>query len=449
MKYINIIIAVFSLVMFSGCEDFLNTDPISSISENSFYTNDAELEVAMVGVYDAYQEVPLREFALTEMRSDNSNTRLSEGDWAEFEALSVSSTNSTVYDYWSYNYFTIHRANTVLEYLDVIEDADLKVQLEGEAKFMRALCHFNLVRLFENIPYVEGIILAAESSTIEQDSESTVYAKIVADLQDAISLLPNRSDIAEGRATYGAAQALLGKVYLTTGDYSLAQTAFETVISTGDYSLMSSYYDIFYTEMNSETIFSVQYESDDSDNSQDFSYEFTVLGVAGGINIPTDNLIAEFVEADSVRFETCISADSSVVAKFLTSSSDETLCGNDWIVMRYADILLMYVEAVMAGGTSTTDVTAVGYFNDVRIRAGLIADVDSEITSDELLSERRLEFAFENSRWFDLKRFDVQANVLDAFAITEGFTYESTDLILPIPNYEITASDVYVQNDGY
>ncbi len=444
MKLKYIIITVLGLAMFTGCQDFLDVQPISEIGEGDFYTNAKEVETAMIGVYDALQEVPKREFTLTEMRSDNAKTRLSEGDWGDCEILNIGSTNSMVLAYWNANYITIYRANTVLNNLDVVSDNDLRSQFEGEAKFIRAMCHYNLVRLYKNIPYVDRTIYPNEASTIEQTPEATVYENIVADLNEAISLLPGKSGIANGRATSGAAQALLGKVYLATGDYSSAQAAFSKVIGT-DYALEESFNDVFYTEQNDEIIFAVQYINDDADNSEDFSMEFTWAGVASGVNTPTDDIIADFDVADSIRFATSFLADSSEVGKFVSSSSDPEYGGNDWIVIRYADVLLMYVEAVAAGGT-TTDGTAVGYFNEVRSRAGMPA-VDA-ITQEDLLRERRLELAFENSRWFDLERFGVAAEVLTAFGNGEGgFSFQSTDLNLPIPQREMAASDVFVQND--
>ena len=132
-------------------------------------------------------------------------------------------------------------------------------------------------------------------------------------------------------------------------------------------------------------------------------------------------------------------------------SSDPTKAGNDWIILRYADVLLMHVEAIIGegNGVSTTDPAALASFQAVRDRAGLTDPVAS-ITKEELLDERRVELAFENQRWFDLIRFGVAVDVLSQFAADNGFSFSTTDLLLPIPQREIGLSNGLLgQNPGY
>ena len=131
------------------------------------------------------------------------------------------------------------------------------------------------------------------------------------------------------------------------------------------------------------------------------------------------------------------------------TSSDPKLAGNDWIVVRYADVLLMHAEAIMAGGTETTDAFAINSFQQVRDRAGL-TDVVTSISKQELLDERRVELAFENHRLFDLIRFEAAQDVLSAFSTDNNYGYSATDLLLPIPQREINLSNgVLKQNPGY
>ena len=130
-------------------------------------------------------------------------------------------------------------------------------------------------------------------------------------------------------------------------------------------------------------------------------------------------------------------------------ASDPTKAGNDWIVLRYADVLLMHVESILAGSNATTDAAALASFQAVRDRAGLPTAV-TEVTKDMLLNERRVELAFENHRLFDLMRMGAAQDVLSAFSSTNGYGFSSTDLLLPIPQVEIGLSKgALSQNPGY
>ena len=132
------------------------------------------------------------------------------------------------------------------------------------------------------------------------------------------------------------------------------------------------------------------------------------------------------------------------------TSSDPTAAGNDWIVLRYADVLLMHVEAIMAGGNATNVQAALDSFEEVRLRAGLLADDDNNITKQELLDERRVELAYENHRLFDLLRLKEAQTVLSTFSAANGYNFNSSDLLLPIPQREINLSNgVLTQNPGY
>ena len=131
------------------------------------------------------------------------------------------------------------------------------------------------------------------------------------------------------------------------------------------------------------------------------------------------------------------------------TGTNPRLAGNDWIVLRYADVLLMHAEAILAGGQSTTSTNAIASVTLVRERAGLV-DPLVEVTNENLLLERRVELAFENQRWFDLQRFGVAQEVLSAFSASIGGAFTATDLLLPIPQFEINLSNgAMEQNPGY
>lgn len=440
-------------IILSSCsEDYLEPAPVSSIGSTTFYKSEAEVEAAVLNIYDGLQNAVKREFALTEMRSDNTRTRSSEGEWAQFERLDVKPTNITVATYWSLWYNVIFRSNTVLENLSAAGPSAAK--FEGEAKFTRALSYFNLVRLFGDVPLVDKVITPTDKEYFSRKKTADIYALIISDLKTAIETLDNKY---KGRASKAAAQALLAKVYLTLGtNYAEAKLLCEDVIATPGLSLQTNYRDVFYNERNSEIIFAIEYINDILADSQDFSIEFTQDGRVRGLNYATNELVTAFTTfGGAARTSTSIILDSGTnyrCAKFISNSTNNQQSGNDWIVLRLADVLLMHVEATMKVNsvTVTADGGALASFQKVRNRAGF-PTVVSSVSMQELLDERRVELAFENHRFFDLIRFGQAETVLGAFATANGFNFSAIpDLLLPIPQREIGVSfGLLTQNPGY
>lgn len=473
MKNIKLIfIVVSAMVMVSCADDFLEPAPISFIGGESFFASEDELNTWVISMYDAIQGDPSTssnvnhgiqyEFQLTEMRSDNTRTKAQEGQNAQFENYTVQATNGVVLDYYKSYYNVIFRANVVLANIDVATDANRNA-IEGEAKFVRAYAYFNLVRLFGAIPLIDRVITPEDSDfSFTRAAESDVYNLIISDLQTAAANLDNSQ---KNRASKAAAETLLAKVYLRQGNYSEAKTLLSSVIASGDYSLESDFKDIFYNESNNEVIFSIGFVGDNANDSQGFSAEMlNAVGRTSGINYVTDEAREALNALGGNRTQYSYRVDISQptqfqVVKYLPdgdenlgiepTSNDPTLAGNDWIVLRYADVLLLYVEAELAGGETTGDATAVSYFQAVRNRAGLVDPVSS-VTKQALLDERRVELAFENHRFFDLDRFGVAENVLGNFAADNGYQFSVSDLLLPIPESEIGLSKgVMTQNPGY
>ena len=449
MNIKNIIVALALITAVTSCQEKLDLAPISAVGDNGFYKNADEVEGGVIAIYDGLQQVPLREFALTEMRSDNSKSKSREGDWAQFEAFTVAPTNQAVGQYWAANYNVIFRANVVLQNLDsVAVDADRK-QFEGEARFTRALAHFNLVRAFGDVPMIDKVIIQSDEDYFARVAVSDVLAFIDADLTSAAALLPASNDY--GRANAAAASALLAKVKLTRGDHSGAKTALAPLVASG--SLEANYADVFYNEGNSEVLFAIPYLDDDANESQDFSYEMTNLGAVSGLNYITDDFKLNLNPDDTLRSPVLMNPlNENEVGKFLTQSADNRRCGNDWIVLRHADVLLMYAEAIMGTADMTADADAINAYNQVRARAGqteLVVGTD-ELTKQALSDERRVELAFENHRFYDLVRFGMANSVISAFATSTGQSFEPTDLLLPIPQTEINVSAGKLsQNPGY
>lgn len=482
MKHIKFLIFAVVGSIFVSCDadEFLNPLPDSAVAVDAFFQSDADVLSGVIGIYDAIQGVNENtttsisnanrgvqfEHLLTEHRTDNTRNATLEGSKSDFHRYVVNANNVESEDYWASMYEVIFRANNVLNFISVA-DAGNQAKYTAEAKFLRAYAYFKLVRLFGDVPLVTSVIGPEDKvSLFTRIPVDQVYAQIVADLQEAISVLDNSS---KARASKAGAQAILAKVYLTqpTRNYSGAQSLCEDIINSNQFSLQANYRDVFYNELNSEIIFAIQYESGNAQESQSFSSEFTSAIRAGredGQNIVNDNLIADFTAAGGDR--TAISYttvnNSNEVAKFFPDGFDSTStpaygpnarnAGNDYIAVRYADVLLMHVEASMGDNPSTNATGALASFREIKDRAFPTTAPNSVtiITKEELLLERRVELAFENQRWFDLLRFGVADAVLSAHSTQMGYIFNSRALLLPIPAREINLSEgLLTQNPGY
>ncbi len=487
MKHIKYLTLMVMGTLFVSCdsEEFLNPLPDSIIVVETFFQSDADVLSGIVGIYDAVQGVNENtesssarfnrgvqlEYLLTEHRSDNTRSKTLEGTRADFHRYRVDADNLQSEDYYQSMYEIIFRANSIINNVGVA-DASNQAKYTAEAKFLRAYAYFNLVRLYGDVPLVTKVVVPNEKELLYTRVEvAKVYEQIVADLQEGVTHLDNSH---KSRASKAAAQGLLAKVYLSqpTPNYIGARQLCEDV--TG-YTLQSNFSDIFYNELNDEVIFAIQYEAGNPLESQGFSAEFTSYSRQGrqdGLNIVNPNLVQDFIAAGGNRTAVSYAAfgedaalpvpEDAEVIKFLPEGSDisdtnlptygggPANAGNDWIILRYADVLLMHAEAILAGGENTNDASAIDSYMQVRVRAGFdpVADRPTVLTKDDLLLERRVELAFENHRFFDLLRFGVADAVLSTHANSKGYTsYNARRLLLPIPSREINLSDgLLIQN---
>ena len=398
--------------------------------------------------------------------------------------------------FWSTHYEGIFRANTLLEKLPNISmDEDLKARFTAECKAMRAYYHFNLVRMFGNIPLMTHTITAIEAQTYPQSTAEEVYAQIEQDLLDAITDLPATVDTASegGRWTKGAAQAMLGKVYLYDNKNTEAAAQLAEVNGTPGgtsqygYKLLDNFEDLWVhtNKFNSESIL----EDVHTDtglatwSGVGFGTEGNVLNImvgirdytrtAGstapdyfpgwGVNTVTQDLY-DVMEGDP-RFDATIIdvnaliADGQVLgyssvneastdtgyfmAKFVPLKSDASSLGGDQTlnfyqdtyIIRLADTYLLEAEAL--GGTGTR---AQALLDAVRARVGLAS---TPVSLDAIALERRKELACEGHRWFDLVRTGKAATEL----ASRGFVSGKNEL-LPIPVKELE-NTILVQNPGY
>ena len=473
MKHIKYIALAFIGGLAISCEtNFLEPVPEVAVSSAGYFQDDEQIETGVIGIYDAIQGVNSTslddnrgvqiEYYVTEMRSDNTRTKSQEGEAAQFEEFNVTTQNGLVANYYRSFFNVIYRANLVLDNLENATTGS-SAKFEAEAKFARAYAYFNLVRLFGDLPLVDALIGPLDTDVaFTRVPAANIYELIVSDFEFAANNLDNSQ---KNRASRAAAQGLLAKVHLTLGNYTQAQVLCESIIG-GDYSLASNFSDIFYNESNNEVIFAVGYNPGVEADSQDFSAEWmNGVGRTAGVNYVTNEAIEALEAFGGNRAALSYRQDLKQatqyqVTKYLPNgedggadgksfNTDATMSGNDWIVLRYADVLLMHVESILAGGQATSAAAAISSFKQVRNRAG-ISDTVSEITKQDLLNERRVEFAFENQRLFDLIRFGVAQEQLSAFSGANGYGFSATDLLLPIPQREINLSNgKMTQNPGY
>lgn len=452
LKYITSIVVL--SVMCSCSDSFTDLAPISQRNAENFYKTASDMEVAVNAIYNTLKSTGCYNqsyWVLQELRSDNTfwdGTGLAE-EVTVFDKFTDIPTSNITEDAWVASYLGISRANIVLSRIDGIDmDAGRKGQLIAEATFLRSLFYYHLAVAFGNVP----LVLTETSSVAEgqdhvQVDASTVYTQLIGDLTKVETDLPQSND--PGRATKGAAATLLAKVQLTNGDKSGAESTLRRVLTYG-YTLVDDYANLWgvENEYNSESIFEVDFEGGFGDQGNQFTNQFNgdLSGaVTSGLrNIPERDLLDAY-EAGDLRFDA--SLDSVTVdnpgwtIKYGTSNPfSEADAPNNWVVFRYADVLLMLAEAIGEG------TEAYGYINQVRTRAGL-ADIDSDTPGsfeEKLLQERRVELAFENHRWADLLRFGVAESVMAA----QGKPVNGK-LLFAIPQRELDLNPNFNQNSGY
>lgn len=464
-KSILLIVPIFTLLVSCG-DDFTILAPQSERNVENFYQTDTDFITGINGAYaglagrDAYG----RAYVLAlEMRSDNfSNgggaTGLAESllRIAHFTELT---TAPEVEDTWAGGYEIIARTNTLLNRLDnvTLDNPALGERIRGEALFIRSLVYYNLAVIFGNVA-LQLDEVTSPNVDINQVTPDVIYNQIAGDLAEAQGLLPaSYSGENIGRATSGAAATLLGLVHLTNGNNSEAETALRSVVNSGQYSLIPNYADIWgvENENNAESIFEIQYKAGGQGTGSSFtefySPDNSISGGVGGGNAPqvvTDDVLEVYQEEDerffggSFGWTTPDDPDTEpneYLRKYDGVQFDAFDADNNYIVFRYADVLLMLAEAI---GDSPE---AYGLINQVRERAGLTTPFESlpGTFQENLLEERRREFVGENKRWPDLKRFGVAPQVMVPYLNEEeNLMYSESDIRLyfPIPQREIDSA---------
>lgn len=455
----KIYVLIMAMFLVSCGDDFTNLSPISQRNVDNFYTSGNDFVLAINGAYAGLMKTGTYNqsyWVMFEMRSDNTDqgpdvTGLA-NELAVVNAFSENALNQFVGDAYRDTYVLITRANIILDKIDgVTMNEALKSRIKGEAMFLRALGYYHLAIAFDKVPLILSEVTDINTA-VTQSNKTEILTRMASDLETAEGLLPaSVSGVDLGRATKGAAATLLGKIYLTLGQDSQAATALRRVVNNYGYSLVADYANLWgvQNENNSESIFEIQYKSGGFGTGSPFTNFFSPNaflqnGLGNARNRPTQELYDAYEPGDLRRdisiATTYVNQTSAVVEalhilKFRSQPFTNGDSDLNWVVFRYADVLLMLAEAL---GESTE---SYGYINQVRARAGLAAiDASTPRTfAQKLLHERRVELAFENHRWADLHRFDVVKSSMAELGL-------NAKLLFPIPQREIDVSPGMQQN---
>jgi hypothetical protein len=456
----------------AGCKkSFLDLAPISNSNANNFYKTQADFDLAVNAAYSGLYIFFAPQSGVSyfsEQMSDNAtiyNVNGIQADKKAFKDFTLNSSNSQVYVFWQQSYRALFNVNIVLDNIDAANiDAAYKEQVKAQMKFLRGMYYFYMVQMWGDLPLVTKTLTAEESYTVLRSPKAAIYAQVVSDLQAAAAVLPLSSAItAPGQASKGAAQALLGKVHLTMGDKAAAATALQQVVGSGQYSLLPQYSSLWIvTNKNTrESVFEIQFKGGAagvplSDYYPEYApYEnFSITLFAGGMNQVTDDLYNEFESTDPRRTSTVSlgytnKAGAFIPIKYPVKWTDvnapvinsREASANNFMVLRYADVLLMLTEA-------TGDPT---YLNQVRARAGVplfgTAGYPAAYPTLDLAieHERRVELAIEFQRGFDLRRTGRAIPVLSA----KGKPVNEQKLLLPVPEIVRQQNSAITQNPGY
>ncbi len=508
-----IMVAIMSATL-SGCEDWLREDAPGSTKLEDFFTDGTTAEQSVNACYTPLmwelQDTYFSEWFVGDIASDDAvkggEHLLDMAAAYDIENFKTTASNELLLQFYRAQYQGISRCNFSLEYVpEMAADTTMTEQMQrryiGEAKFLRAYYYFRLVRMFGGVPKVDFVIDSSNNWKQPRATAEDIYALILDDLEDAEEYLQLRSEMTAedlGRATKGAAQAMLMKVNLYLGNNEEAMQWGEKIIASEEYDLNPDYATNFLLEGENgiESVFEVQYVNDPTSDYGGNGFSrgtFTTIltrsrsslvatgGNAGwGFNKPTQDLYDEFEAGDSRRDLTIINPADNLIqnanqeihlgCRYLNRKYANIDAEGNYIPLshqsrgevnrreiRYSDVLLMYAEACIGCGQNLDK--AKDAINRVRSRVGL---GEAEATMENLRHERRVELAMEGHRWFDLCRWGIVGDVMNAYRVKYGEDNPNGNIegshmepfivgkheLMPIPAEEVRLGGL-TQNNGY
>lgn len=508
------IIVLLGLLPFIACKKFLDDNPKTALTTGNAYGTADDIENALAGCYNTFYSSDYYQWEnvmLSDVRSDNAYPGgNNEETFYDYDRFILPPSNTHSYAHWKMFYNGIARCNVLLTKIAEVTDASLteerRKQIVGEISFLRAFHYYQLVKLYGGVPLeLESNTADPEKTRKPRATEKEVYDQIVSDLETAVENLPdhyngpsgsaieNTASVNKVRATKGAANAMLAKVWAQRSDrdYNKVLQYCDAVInSPAGYALMGSYTDVFdgNHDYNEESILEIPYLAG-SASAACWGVQLFLAPEDGWQKycVPSKDLVAAYDAAgDEVRknaniifmktdangdpiswadenWNPCQDPDTAIPFNYKQKHPDGWSSGDDFYLLRLADIILLKAEAQNETGHPGDAATTV---NLVRKRAGLpdISGSSQEQMKAAILLERRLELAFEGQRWDDLVRAGVATTVMQAlneytYTCADGVQGEAVKMdysnctqqrwILPIPQVEIDANPNLTQNQGY
>jgi hypothetical protein len=439
------IVVVFLLSLSLGCDDNLDTEPTDSLTPEQLLEDPINLDKTLIGGYAVAESLQGEYQTMTELLAN-------EGDLAyrglfpelfELDRKIVTAGNSFIRFLWFRSYASINLCNIVLDNLELEEDGDIRARLEGEAKFLRALQYFEMVRFFAlpfeanqansqlGLPLVlKGVTDLSEVTYPGRNNVDEVYSQVIADLQDAYAMLPENNG---NRADKYAAQAVLARVYLQQGNFQAARDAAHDVLLNSGHSLAPDLISAFNNESDGiEDIFAMQVTTQSGRNDFNIFWATTEFGgryQTGEITIEPP--FFEIFDTADNRSEFFYEGNGTAV----TSKWQAQFANVPYI--RIAEMHLIRAECNFREGTGL-GLTPQDEINALRLRSN--ADPIIGITLEDILNERYRELAFEGQRLHDARRLKEDI---------AGIAYDADQLVMPIPQDEIDVNPNLEQNPGY
>ena len=457
------ILLAFLLIFSASCnKEFLEREPLDALTMDTFYQSYEEIRSAVAPLYSTswFEYNDKGSFSFGDCLGGN---MINPWSYEDFVYFTYTSLDQTIGSGWASLYRVVGHAN--LHIRNILENSSDEIEVElidqviGEARFMRAVAYFYLVRLWGDVPIIEDNIALIEDYIVPRNRAEDVYRYIIRDLEYARDNLPD-TDPEPGRVTTWAAKAMLAKVYLTFSGYNSVgglrnQSRLDSariyagdVIMNGPYDLMEDYPDLFLTENdnNIESIFAWQWIAGNYGDGNSFQAYFAVNGDItgvgdgwGGAVTATVDLSELYSSQDRNRRKATFMLPDDVypelnsanggythegpganIKKYVVGTPEDNngqvefmSAANNTYILRYAELLLVYAESILGNDATTTDADALAAFNRVRERAGVSSY--SELTFRDIFDEKRRELALEGNTWFEIVAwwyFDPDAAIL-------------------------------------
>ena len=477
----------------ASCSEFLGIRPEGTTpAEGIDYSNSENIFKPVSAAYASMRSGNVHAFPYIcafEITSDNADKGSSPEDNPTALALdkfTYDASNSLINDLWTGYYDVVSAANNAISQMplfrEAIQNAQTQVtinQCEGEARVIRAYAYFNLVRLFGSVPLVDTVMTADQLASLRQTSREDIYQFISSDLDYAISVLPVAYPSSyAGRITSYTARAIKAKAMMYTGNWNEVAKLTDEIITSGRYGLLTDFREVFSIdgENSKESLFEIQSSTLGGITGTAPYIEYAyVQGPRGnspsnmqgwGFCTPSEDLIAFYQSRDEVvrpattlLYRGTITPEGDEIKASCTNPVYNGKCYtpsiyNNWSnngygydynvrVLRYAEVLLMYAEALLNGApVGESGLTAEQAVNLVRHRAQL--QLLSGVTLQNVWDERRAELAMEEDRFFDLIRTGQASEVLSSHGFTSG-----KNEVFPIPANQRQLNPNLVQNPGY